>query len=133
MNLKKNKIGILGGSFDPVHKGHLAISKEANRRFKLSKVIWAITKKNPFKKKSNNKLSIRIKNCKKYFTLNEYSMLVYDNENKVQLAKRTGVFADTAMDCWNNHNKVFSINNFKLNIKSMLIDIFKEIKSCVKK
>ena len=66
MNLKKNKIGILGGSFDPVHKGHLAISKEANRRFKLNKVIWAITKKNPFKKKSNNKLSIRIKNCKKF-------------------------------------------------------------------
>ena len=48
MNLKKNKIGILGGSFDPVHKGHLAISKEANRRFKLNKVIWKITKKNTF-------------------------------------------------------------------------------------
>lgn len=85
---------------------------------------------------NNNKIvntKERIKNCKKYFTLNEDSMLVYDNENKLQLAKRTGVFADTAMDCWNNHNKVFSINNFKLNMKSMLIDIFKEIKSCVKK
>ena len=51
MNLKKNKIGILGGSFDPPHKGHLAISKEAAKRFKLKKIIWAITKKNPFKKK----------------------------------------------------------------------------------
>tara|TARA_Y100001970_G_C14181643_1_gene830147 strand:+ start:857 stop:1414 length:558 start_codon:yes stop_codon:yes gene_type:complete len=62
---KKLKIGILGGSFDPAHKGHLAISKEAITRFKLKKVIWAITKKNPFKKKSNSKLSIRIKHCKK--------------------------------------------------------------------
>ena len=65
MSFKKNKIGILGGSFDPAHKGHLAISKEAAKRFKLKKIIWAITKKNPFKKKSNLNLSTRIKNCKK--------------------------------------------------------------------
>ena len=65
MNLKKNKIGILGGSFDPAHKGHLAISKEATKRFKLKKVIWAITKKNPFKRKSNSSLTTRIQYCKK--------------------------------------------------------------------
>ena len=65
MNLKKNKIGILGGSFDPAHKGHLAISKEAVKRFKLKKVIWAITEKNPFKKKSSLDLASRIKICKK--------------------------------------------------------------------
>ena len=61
MNFKKNKIGVLGGSFDPAHKGHLAISKEAAKRFKLKKIIWAITKKNPFKKKSNTSISLRIK------------------------------------------------------------------------
>ena len=65
MNFKKNKIGILGGSFDPAHKGHLAISKEAAKRFKLKKIVWAITKKNPFKKKSSQSLSARIKYCKK--------------------------------------------------------------------
>ena len=65
MSLKKNKIGILGGSFDPPHKGHLAISKEAAKKFKLKKIIWAITKKNPFKKKSSLSLSERIKRCKK--------------------------------------------------------------------
>ena len=65
LSFKKNKIGILGGSFDPAHKGHLAISKEAAKRFKLKKIIWAITKKNPFKKKSNLNLSTRIENCKK--------------------------------------------------------------------
>ena len=59
------KIGILGGSFDPAHKGHLAISKEAAKRLKLKQVIWAITKKNPFKKHSSVSLSERIKNCKK--------------------------------------------------------------------
>tara|TARA_B100000886_G_scaffold244052_1_gene171443 strand:- start:156 stop:677 length:522 start_codon:yes stop_codon:yes gene_type:complete len=62
---KKDKIGVLGGSFDPAHKGHLAISKEAIKRFKLKKIIWAITKKNPFKKLSNLSLLTRVKYCKK--------------------------------------------------------------------
>ena len=42
MNLKKKRIGILGGSFDPAHNGHLAISKEAVKRFKLDKKKVAI-------------------------------------------------------------------------------------------
>ena len=61
-----NKIGILGGSFDPAHKGHLAISKEAKKKFKLKKIIWAITNKNPFKKKSNTSIIERIHKCKKF-------------------------------------------------------------------
>jgi nicotinate-nucleotide adenylyltransferase len=65
LKIKKKRIGILGGSFDPAHKGHLAISKEAAKRFKLKKIIWAITKKNPLKKKSKTSLSERIQGCKK--------------------------------------------------------------------
>jgi len=65
LGIKKNRIGILGGSFDPAHKGHLAISKVAAKKLKLKKIFWAITKKNPFKKKSYLDLSARIKLCKK--------------------------------------------------------------------
>ncbi len=63
--ISKKKIGVLGGSFDPAHKGHLAISKEAVKQLQLKKIIWAITKKNPMKKKSKNDLMKRVKYCKK--------------------------------------------------------------------
>ena len=59
------KIGILGGTFDPAHKGHVVISKIAKKKFKLSKVIWAITKRNPFKESSSLNLEKRIKFAKK--------------------------------------------------------------------
>ncbi len=65
MIYKINRIGVLGGSFDPAHKGHLAISKEAKKKFKLKKIIWAITKKNPLKRKSSTDLSKRIIYSKK--------------------------------------------------------------------
>ena len=72
MNIKKVKIGILGGSFDPAHQGHLAISKEAKKRFKLGKVIWAITKQNPLKSKSKTPITKKIKDCKKVIGKNNY-------------------------------------------------------------
>ena len=72
MNNTKIKIGVLGGSFDPAHKGHLAISKEAKKRFKLKKVIWAITKKNPFKIESKTSIANRIKYCKKIISTNSF-------------------------------------------------------------
>ena len=48
----KKKIGILGGTFDPPHKGHLKISLSSIKKIKLDKLYWIITKKNPFKNKS---------------------------------------------------------------------------------
>ena len=43
------KIGLLGGSFDPPHKGHLFISLEAKRLLKLDEVWWIVTPQNPLK------------------------------------------------------------------------------------
>ena len=64
--IRKKYIGLLGGSFDPAHKGHLGISKIALKKLKLKKIYWVITKKNPFKKKTFYSLEERINFAKKY-------------------------------------------------------------------
>ena len=60
-----NSIGVLGGSFDPAHKGHLEISKMAIKKLMLSKVFWIVTKKNPFKKKPYFSINQRLNQAKK--------------------------------------------------------------------
>ncbi|MGX0877405.1 nicotinate-nucleotide adenylyltransferase [Roseovarius sp. MBR-154] len=42
-------IGLLGGSFDPPHAGHLHISREALRRFALDRLWWLVSPGNPLK------------------------------------------------------------------------------------
>ncbi len=64
-NIQKTYIGLLGGSFDPAHKGHLNISKIAVRKLQLKKIYWVVTKKNPFKNKAYYSLEERIKYAKK--------------------------------------------------------------------
>ena len=58
-------IGLLGGSFDPAHKGHLGISKIAIKRLKLKIIYWVVAQKNPFKSKTFYPLDERIKYAKK--------------------------------------------------------------------
>ena len=70
-------IGLLGGSFDPPHEGHIAISTTAKKKFKLDHIIWAITKRNPFKKKSRLNLNTRIKLSKKITKPNKFIKIKY--------------------------------------------------------
>ena len=70
-------VGILGGSFDPPHKGHLAISKIAIKKLKLDKVFWVVTKKNPFKNNPFYSLSQRLKLSKKITKNNRKIQLVH--------------------------------------------------------
>ena len=43
------KIGLLGGSFDPPHRGHLFISSEAKKVLQLDEIWWLVTPQNRLK------------------------------------------------------------------------------------
>ena len=68
----KKRIGILGGTFDPAHIGHIKISKVAKKILKLDKIIWAITSKNPFKNKSLININERIAFARKINLKNKF-------------------------------------------------------------
>ena len=80
LKTEKIKIGILGGTFDPAHKGHLEISKQAKKRFKLKNIVWAITKKNPFKSESKSNLRSRMQFAKKLIGKNDYIKVKFYEE-----------------------------------------------------
>src|SRR6266540_1619105 len=48
-NKKLKKIGIYGGSFDPIHHGHLILAREAREALDLAKIIFIPAAVSPFK------------------------------------------------------------------------------------
>lgn len=54
------RIGLLGGSFDPPHAGHLHITEMALRRFGLDRVWWLVSPGNPLKAHGPAPLAHRI-------------------------------------------------------------------------
>jgi nicotinate-nucleotide adenylyltransferase len=58
---KNLRIGILGGTFDPIHKGHIEPAKEVLKAFSLDKVFVIPAHKPPHKKSTNASTIHRVK------------------------------------------------------------------------
>ncbi len=58
--LRGQAIGLLGGSFDPAHEGHVHITEEALKRFGLSRVWWLVSPGNPLKAEGPAPMADRI-------------------------------------------------------------------------
>ncbi len=57
------RIGLLGGSFDPPHKGHVHISLEAIKRCRLDYIWWLVSPGNPLKTSAPWPLATRLQQC----------------------------------------------------------------------
>ncbi len=72
-------IGILGGSFDPPHEGHVNISKAALTKMKLNEIWWIVTSNNPLKIKSSL-FSKRYKQTKDYVSNKNIRIIKLDEK-----------------------------------------------------
>ena len=54
------RIGLLGGSFDPAHQGHVHITLEALKRFDLDEIWWLVSPGNPLKKRGPAPMGLRM-------------------------------------------------------------------------
>ncbi|MCK5861338.1 MAG: nicotinate-nucleotide adenylyltransferase [Candidatus Hydrogenedentes bacterium] len=48
-NLKEKRIGVFGGTFDPIHTGHIAIAKAALEQAHLDRILFVIASNPPHK------------------------------------------------------------------------------------
>lgn len=53
-------VGLLGGSFDPAHEGHVHITLEALKRFGLDEVWWLVSPGNPLKENGPRPMEARL-------------------------------------------------------------------------
>ena len=76
------KIGLLGGSFDPPHKGHLFVSMEGKKLLRLDEVWWILTPQNPLKILKPASYEERLKNC--YTVTRNYPIAIKEYEHDIQ-------------------------------------------------
>ncbi len=125
----QNNLGILGGTFDPPHKGHLHISKLVIKKLYLKTLYWAITKQNPLKKTTPHNNENKRKTLCRQLTRGEKKIKLLNtsdikNSNltinilqkiKKKINKKTNLFfiigADNLVQLhqWKEYKKIFSL------------------------
>jgi nicotinate-nucleotide adenylyltransferase len=85
-------VGLLGGSFDPAHSGHVAITRAAMARFGLDRVWWLVSPGNPLKPDAPADLCHRVSEARRL--MRHPGVVVTDLERRL----RTRFTADTIAD-----------------------------------
>jgi len=93
-------IGLLGGSFDPPHSGHVHITRQALRRFRLDRVWWVVSPGNPLKSDGPADFERRLAVCRQM--VNHPKVHVSDIEKRLG----TRFTADTLSELTSRYRKV---------------------------
>jgi nicotinate-nucleotide adenylyltransferase len=101
----KEKIGLLGGSFNPIHTGHLLLAESARDQFELDKILFIPTGNNPFKI-SNDEISKehRLKMVKLAIANNSYFDILTDEIEQIGVTY--------TIDTINKIKKIFPESDF---------------------
>lgn len=127
------KVGILGGTFDPIHNGHLYIAEEAINRLSLDKLIFMPSGNPPHKKNKNildgtlrYELIKSVIRDKEKFYISDFEILkkglsyTYETLQYIQedLGKDTEIYFITGADClidiykWKKTKELFKLCKF---------------------
>jgi nicotinate-nucleotide adenylyltransferase len=98
------RVGLFGGSFDPVHEGHRHVADLALHHLKLDKVVWLVTPGNPLKDTTWQPLAARLAAVEA--AIDPKTMVASDIEARlgtrptIDLLKRLGAIHPDAHFVW---------------------------------
>ena len=127
------RVGLFGGTFNPVHWGHLRSAEEIREMFDLEQVIFIPTNVSPHKKSTeivsaNHRLKmldlavkrnpcfftsdVELKRPGKSYSIETVSCFKQAFEEELSLFFIMGMDAFLEINSWKNYNKLFSLCNF---------------------
>ncbi len=78
-----NRIGLLGGSFNPAHEGHLHITELALKHLALDRVMWLVSMQNPLKSTEDMaSFDERMEHCE-HMARHNPNIIISDVEHKL--------------------------------------------------
>lgn len=78
------RIGLLGGSFNPAHEGHLHISEQAIEHLALDRVIWLVSPQNPLKSETDMATFEQRMADSEHMASHNPKIIVSDVENRLE-------------------------------------------------
>ena len=78
------RVGLLGGSFDPAHAGHLLITDRALKALRLDAVWWMVSPGNPLKSDAPARIGRRVAEARRL--VRDRRVTVTDLEARIEAA-----------------------------------------------